>query len=364
MHQDRGLCLANWRLVYNAVCLPVLSYGCQLWWPSPKCKRLLNMLQVVQNEGVKVLTGAFWTAPRASLHAFVRVLPFHIFVDKLISRSAVRLYNQPRSSQLLHRLGPGWRQPLPVDLPLPHFQVGLALRVQKSGPTALEALASRVPIDGPRVDSTAAPPPWVVPVWQPRTSYMGVTPSAARRVRVDWVRGLHTSAHRLNHAIVHVSAAVGSAGRLGPTRHVPVAAGALTFAHQGTALTQAFKLGSRLTEFDAHTHALACTVDWLLSRFAHTLPPPVVYVVSSNDSAVRAVMDPRSVGSRKPALQFHRSLTTFFQTHGQTKLVFVWSPTDRTLGPRQRVRAAVVAQANAARVRVKSNGIGQQDRLG
>ena len=28
----RGLSMANWRLVMNAVCLPVLTYGCQLWY--------------------------------------------------------------------------------------------------------------------------------------------------------------------------------------------------------------------------------------------------------------------------------------------------------------------------------------------
>ena len=28
----RGLSMANWRLVMNTVCLPVLTYGCQLWY--------------------------------------------------------------------------------------------------------------------------------------------------------------------------------------------------------------------------------------------------------------------------------------------------------------------------------------------
>ena len=36
----RGLSMANWQLVFNAVCLPVLSYGCQLWATSRKYKSL------------------------------------------------------------------------------------------------------------------------------------------------------------------------------------------------------------------------------------------------------------------------------------------------------------------------------------
>ena len=70
-----------------------------------------------------------------------------------------------------------------------------------------------------------------------------------------------------------------------------------------------------------------------------TLPPPVIYVITSNDSAVRAVMDPRNEGARSSALKFHRSLTEFFATHGQTRLVLVWSPTDRSLDQRKRARA-------------------------
>jgi hypothetical protein len=48
----RGLDFASWRLAYNAVCLPVLTYGCQLWY-SGKQKTLINKLQVVQNEGIR-----------------------------------------------------------------------------------------------------------------------------------------------------------------------------------------------------------------------------------------------------------------------------------------------------------------------
>ncbi len=47
----RGLDFAQWRLAYNAICLPVLTYGCQLWYTG-KQKKLANKLQVVQNEGV------------------------------------------------------------------------------------------------------------------------------------------------------------------------------------------------------------------------------------------------------------------------------------------------------------------------
>jgi hypothetical protein len=63
----RGLSMANWRLVLNAVCLPVMTWGCQLWFKEGGTKGLVKMLQQVQNEMVKVVTGAFHTAPREPL---------------------------------------------------------------------------------------------------------------------------------------------------------------------------------------------------------------------------------------------------------------------------------------------------------
>jgi hypothetical protein len=58
----RGLDHTRWRLAYNAICLPVLTYGCQLWFTG-KQVGLVKKLQRVQNEAVKVISGAFRTAP-------------------------------------------------------------------------------------------------------------------------------------------------------------------------------------------------------------------------------------------------------------------------------------------------------------
>jgi hypothetical protein len=48
----RDLSMANWRLVLNAVCLPVLTYGSQLWFLTGAAKGLTNMVQWVQNDMV------------------------------------------------------------------------------------------------------------------------------------------------------------------------------------------------------------------------------------------------------------------------------------------------------------------------
>ena len=88
--------MANWQLVFNMVCLLVLSYGCQLWVTSRKYKPLCAKAQLVFNEGVKVIYGAFRTTPWEPLHKLTCVLPARYFFDKLTHTSAFRLHRVPR----------------------------------------------------------------------------------------------------------------------------------------------------------------------------------------------------------------------------------------------------------------------------
>ena len=104
----RGLSMANWHLVFNAVCLPVLSYGCQLWATSHKYKSLCARAQLVFNEGVCLISGAFRTAPQEPLHVLTQVLPARHFFDKLTHTSALRLTQVPATLQLLAHLSPDW----------------------------------------------------------------------------------------------------------------------------------------------------------------------------------------------------------------------------------------------------------------
>jgi hypothetical protein len=98
---DYAASMANWRLVFNVICLPTLSYGCQMWSTSRKRVGLIKKVQAVFNDGVKVISGAFRTAPREPLHKLTRVLPARFYIDKLTHTSALRLYRVLLTSQLI-----------------------------------------------------------------------------------------------------------------------------------------------------------------------------------------------------------------------------------------------------------------------
>ena len=95
-----SLSMANWRLVFKNVCLLVLSYGCQLWANACNYKTLVKKAQMVFNKGVKVILGAFRTAPCKPLHELMQVLLARHFFDKLTATSALRLYRVRITSQL------------------------------------------------------------------------------------------------------------------------------------------------------------------------------------------------------------------------------------------------------------------------
>jgi hypothetical protein len=202
----RGLSMANWRLVLNAVCLPVLAYGSQIWFLSGASKTLVNMLQRVQNEMVKQVTGAFRTAPREALLHFTRMVPMRHYIEKLTYTSALRLYRLPRPSQLLRRLGSDWYAPGQGDLPLvvTHSHALPGKRNQR--PTALEALALKVPSSGPKVDLTVLAS-WEVPNWVDHVSYMGVeTPFVRKVLRFSYLIIVHITDYHWDrhlHFVIH-----------------------------------------------------------------------------------------------------------------------------------------------------------------
>ena len=136
-----GINFAQWRMVYNAVCLPVLTYGCQLWFTGKQVSLVLK-LQRVQNEVVWIISGSFSTALCNPLHQILSILPMSLCLDMLTLNYALRLYRLPRDSQLLKCLQDPWSVVTKNDLPPPTPNQSMAKM-------ALRWLASQVHPDGP-----------------------------------------------------------------------------------------------------------------------------------------------------------------------------------------------------------------------
>lgn len=133
-----GLNFAQWRLAYNAICLLVLTYSCQLWYIG-KQKGLVQKLQVVQNEGICLLASAFRTIPREPLQHLFNILLIDLHLWIIIDNVALRLYRLQCFSQVFLRLEGAWasdpREPIPT----------LAQKVAK---TALRTMANQISARG------------------------------------------------------------------------------------------------------------------------------------------------------------------------------------------------------------------------
>jgi hypothetical protein len=343
------LSMANWRLVLNAVCLPVMTWGCQLWYCQGGTKGLVKSLQQVQNEMVKVVTGSFHTAPRETLLQITRMLPMCHFLKKLTYTSTLRLYRLPCQSQLLQRLGPSWH---PMD------QVNLLLLVQRTGygnhltllpegvdqpvnsrilhPTVLEALTQRVPSWGPRVDIVAVCP-WEVPNWVANLTYMGVVCPHTWKA---WIRDLMISCEGWNTMIIHTAACITTCVVCDLTE-VGGAAASYSVGN-GPLNMHSWTIGSELTQFDADAFAIARTAETLAEYYTEEVIPPVnFFLLSNNTLALQVVKNPRSVKAHAVALHFHKALTLLTMRHRQVSYFLVWAPADDSLeGHNMAVEAA------------------------
>jgi hypothetical protein len=259
---------------------------------------------------VKQVTGAFRTAPREALLHFTRMVPMRHYIEKLTYTSALRLYRLPRPSQLLRRLGQDWYVPGQGDLPMVVARSCALPGKRNQRPTALEALALKVPSSGPKVDLTVLAP-WEVPNWVDRVSYMGVeTPF----VRKDWIRGLTAAGADPSTMFIHVAAAtcnreaeeLGVVG--GQPRHTPV----VVTQSRGTRGRQG---RSSRNSMQTRLRSLERRKFWPVHTQMGWPPPLTIYIFNASSPAIQAVKNPRSIKAHSFALRFHKALTTFFLSH-------------------------------------------------
>ena len=96
-----GLNQNNLRLLYKTCIIPVITYGSQLWFnPYHPKKLLINKLQVVQNLGLRRVTGTFRTTNTEALTILAYQPPIQITVHKLFESCAARFFRLPLSSEI------------------------------------------------------------------------------------------------------------------------------------------------------------------------------------------------------------------------------------------------------------------------
>jgi hypothetical protein len=87
----RGLDFLNWRKVFNALVIPSMTYGVQVWYTGTKQRGLIQKIQVTQNEGIRKITGVFQTSPVEPLHNLTAIPPVSYLLKKINTSFTNRL---------------------------------------------------------------------------------------------------------------------------------------------------------------------------------------------------------------------------------------------------------------------------------
>ena len=96
----RGFHLVSWRKIFISVILPVLTYGCQVWFRDVSQVALVKTLQVAQNEAYCKLAGTFHTTPTSMIHSLLSIPPILFRLRHLLRTQGHRLASQPPSCLL------------------------------------------------------------------------------------------------------------------------------------------------------------------------------------------------------------------------------------------------------------------------
>ena len=99
----RGFRMVNWRKIFISVILPVLTYGCQVWFKDVSQITLIHTLQVAQNEACRKLAGIFHTTPISMSQSLLAIPPIRFRLRALLRSHGQRLSSLPPSC-LLHNL--------------------------------------------------------------------------------------------------------------------------------------------------------------------------------------------------------------------------------------------------------------------
>jgi hypothetical protein len=99
----QGFSLVRWWKLFQALLVPVLTYGAQVWFTDWHQTGLLKILQMAQNEACHKLVGVFKTTPVNFIHILLCIPPIAYWLCHLLRSAGSRISQLPLS-HALHNL--------------------------------------------------------------------------------------------------------------------------------------------------------------------------------------------------------------------------------------------------------------------
>ena len=85
--------------------IPQLGYAASVWWGALTIKQI-DSLHAVQRDGLRVVAGAFRATARTALEIETFIPPIHLNLQRIASRTTLRLLSNAATKQLIIREPP------------------------------------------------------------------------------------------------------------------------------------------------------------------------------------------------------------------------------------------------------------------
>jgi ribonuclease HI len=338
----RGLDIANARILYKTVVLPVLTFGAEVWFTGRRQKSLVDTLSRAQNEGLRWILGAFRTTPSPALHHLSSILPIPHLLHQISSRAAVRIHTLPATSQIHTRLPASWNahasEP-PVPLPPPLYATS------RSPPTIIHHLAS---LTTPQSETTL---PFFTPPWHRKHPWgdrlsINLPPNQSSKADVDrYSRDLKSHLERLSRNPETLTIYTDGSKRRSNGRR-RTGAGYVAFSSGTEVRTGRWGLGRRADNFDAEMYALAgasaAAADW------HRDHPhaKLISFFTDNQAAIRTIADTNDHPAQLASIIFRKQIDSILQADASARVEIWWIPGHKGFAGNERADAIAKAAVN------------------
>jgi ribonuclease HI len=338
----RGLNIANARILYKTVVLPILTFGAEVWFTGRKQKALVETLSQAQNDGLRWILGAFRTTPSPALHHLGSILPLPHLLNQISLRAAVCIHTLPLSSQIHPRLPASWSPHAsdpPVPLPPPLYSS------TRSPPTIIHHLAS---LTSPQAKRTLPfyTPPWLRKhPWGDRLT-INLPSTKPSKAEVDrYSRDLKSQLEKLGQKPEALTIYTdGSKCRSNGRRRT--GAGFAAYSLGMEVRTGRWGLGRRADNFDAEMFVLAgasaAAADWHKDH-PHT---KLITFLADNQAAIRIITDTNNHPAQLASIIFRRRIDSILQTDASAPVEIWWIPGHKGFAGNE--RADIIAKMAVA----------------
>jgi ribonuclease HI len=152
----RGMSHVQLRQLTVSTIVPVLTYGCQLWWGGRCTKANTTRLQVTLNRALRLVCRAFSTTPVPALQYISHIPPLTHTIHRLCYSSSIRLHRLLPNSAVLQRIPPSPPTIILLHRPSNNFTT---IKPPQSRLTPLQRIANIThATPQPTIDPTLEPP--------------------------------------------------------------------------------------------------------------------------------------------------------------------------------------------------------------